>query len=139
MALRGSPMRRMVGNPLGGVLRDLDRRSRPTTRRRNGPREQETPDVLEGLRGSAGSPGPSAQAYAAAVVVTGEDGRARWIYPAPFSGSPTLTALPGGHVPAVPVEEVIAACAVLRVWTLSGSPAPSGVPVHATATPGPDT
>lgn len=141
MAMRGSPMRRVVGNPLGGVLRDLDRRSRPTTRRRGPCEEEPPPVVLEGPRGSEGPPGPPGPAryLAAAVVATGGDGRARWTYPTPFSAPPALTALSSGSGPTVPVvEEITATYAVVRVWTLAGSPTSAGLRVHLTAAPGPE-
>ncbi|HLL36313.1 MAG TPA: hypothetical protein VK545_21075 [Streptomyces sp.] len=130
MTIRGTAGRRVPGNPLAGVLRDPNRRTRTTTRRTNSRGGGEPPTR---------SPGPAAPprppARAAAVVETGEDGRARWEYPRPFGAPPVLTALPAGTGPAVAVlEAATAAYAVVRVWEPDGSPAGAGVRVHLTAT-----
>ncbi|WP_413808105.1 hypothetical protein [Streptomyces sp. OE57] len=149
MASRGGPARRLTGNPLGGMLRDLDRRTRSTTRR-----SRPTPP--------AGQPGEGRQAPlpplpppppvlpsgpVAAVVATGEDGRARWTYPAPLAAPPVLAAVAIDPAPededrtvSVALEEVTAAYAVVRVWrtrprrgTGVSSPVGEGVRVHLTA------
>ena len=129
MTIRGTAGRRVPGNPLAGVLRDLNRRTRATTRR----------TASSSGEAPARSPGPAAPprppARSAAVVETGEDGRARWEYPRPFGAPPVLTALPAGTGPAVAVlEAATAAYAVVRVWGPDGSPAGAGVRVHLTAT-----
>lgn len=138
MAMRGGPSRRLVGNRLGGVLRDLDRQTRRTTRRGRvpGPAEGQ-----EGVQEAAAAPRPPSgpvrapSAVSRAVVRTGEDGRARWPYREPYAVAPVLTALPVGPVPVVPVlEEVAPDHAVVRAWTLHGSPA-AGVELHLTARP----
>lgn len=159
MAMRGSPEYRVAGNPLAGVLRDLSRTSRSTTRggtRRSAPRPAEEaptetvtgPRGPEGPRGPAGPPGA---AWTATVAVTGDDGRARWDYRPPFAGAPVLTAAavdpaPGDDETTVTValEEVTAVYAVVRVWRTrprrgSGvvEPAGAGVSVHLAAMPAP--
>ncbi|WP_148315147.1 hypothetical protein [Streptomyces sp. CCM_MD2014] len=95
-------------------------------------------------------PGPPVAARprtAVAIAVTGEDGRARWTYPVPFTRPPVLTALPVDPAPedeqrtaTVALEEVTPTHAVVRVWRTrarrgSGvsSPAGDGVTVHLAA------
>jgi len=152
MALRGGPSRRMQGNALGGILRDLDRRTRPTGR--GGGKIDPAPPV-EGPRGPRGARGPAGPAGAlpgaATVLITGEDGRARWDYPEPLAATPVLTAVAvdpdpdGGDPVTVTVEGVDEAHAVLRVWWLrprpaSGvvEPAGPGVRVHVVAMTAPE-
>ncbi|MFE6549641.1 hypothetical protein ACFVHS_14780 [Streptomyces sp. NPDC057746] len=142
MGLRGGPTRRLPGNALGGILRDLDRRSRTPSPGRGRRREQEaqTGEQLQPARTAAAVP-------IAAVVVTGEDGRACWTFPAPFALPPVLTALPGDPDPeddertvTATLEEVTTWYAVVRVWRTRPrrghgvtSPAGSGVQVHLVA------
>ncbi len=131
MALRGGPARRMPGNPLGGMLRDLDRRTRTTTRRASRPRSADTlaEAAIEprtgprGERGPAGPPGPPGPSTTTVTVaVTGEDGRARWEFTTPYSQPPVLAALPvdpdpdGDRSVTVTLEEVTTTYAVVRVW-----------------------
>lgn len=124
MAMRGGPARRLVGNPLGGMLRDLDRQARSTTRRRRTPVPGQG-DAVASLVGGVRR----------GVVRTGEDGRARWSYGAPYAGVPVLTALPVGSRPVVCVaEEVTPTYAVVRAWSPRGEPV-GGVEVHLTARP----
>lgn len=61
MANRGGPARKLPGNPLGGVLRDLDRRTRSTTTNRGavGPQGEQGPEGPAGPSGSSGSVGPA--------------------------------------------------------------------------------
>lgn len=145
MALRGGPGRRVQGNPLGGVLRDLDRRSRPRTRRKPAAGPEGAPGQ-PGPRGPAGPPGRDSGA--GAVVVTAEDGRAHWEFPQPFASPPVVTALAVDPDPAgattvlVSLEEVEAGHVVLRVWSTVRRrtpgvvvPAGAGVRVHVTARP----
>jgi hypothetical protein len=140
MAMRGSPARRIVGNPLGSVLSTLDRRTRVAGRRRTPPREQEQPPP-------AVAPVRVAARPAAAVLTTGEDGRARWVFPAPYGVAPAVSAVAVDPAPqdeertvVVALEEVTAWCVVLRVWRTrarrgSGvtEPAGAGVRVHVAA------
>lgn len=140
MALRGGPTRRLPGNPLAGVLRDMERQSRRTTRstgRR--PAQQAAPEAGEGRRGPRGPAGPAGQpgppSTAATVAVTGDDGRVRWEFPAPYPAAPVLGALPAGDVVVVPVlEEVTEAYAVVRLWSPLHGVVGAGVSVHLTAT-----
>jgi len=152
MALRGSPTRRIPGNPLGGILRDVDRRSRSTTRRagRRPAADAAAPPSPgpRGERGPAGPPGPPGPATTAATVATtGDDGRARWTFPAPYPAPPVLTALPVDPDPGddrtvtCALETVTAEYAVVRVWRTRArrghgvaDPAGPGVLVHLTAT-----
>lgn len=153
MALRGGSARRMPGNALGGMLRDLDRRTRTTTRRTGPPRQtdpgpvepREGPRGDRGPAGPAGPPGSSTQAVT--VAVTGEDGRARWEFDETFQAAPVLTALPvdpdpeGDRTVTAALEAVTAAYAVVRVWRTRprrgqgvADPAGPGISVHLTAT-----
>ncbi|MEU6230957.1 hypothetical protein [Streptomyces sp. NPDC047042] len=69
-------------------------------------------------------------------TVTARNGTGCWTYSAPFSGPQTLTPLPCGNGPKAPVvEEATATYTVVRGWSLTGSRAPDGVPVHLTAAP----
>ncbi|MGY3199691.1 hypothetical protein [Streptomyces sp. TE5632] len=139
MAMRGTPARRLVGNPLGGVLRSLDQRTRIAgqTRVSGAPLEEDpAPHV----------PGPVAQpgGLAAAVVATGDDGRAQWVFPAPYGTAPAVSAVavdpePGDDERTVwaALEEVTAWCVVLRVWRSRprrgagvAEPAGPGVRIH---------
>ena len=146
MAVRGSAGTRLQGNARGGILRDLDRRTRSTTKRRGRPAETPTAGP-PGPRGEAGPPGPPGPAAAATVLLTGDGGRARWEYPGAFTRAPVLTAVavcPGeGDGPPVHavLEQVEADFAVLRVWVSrpgAVEPVGAGVRVHVTACPVPD-
>ncbi|MGO4418081.1 hypothetical protein AB4Z54_04775 [Streptomyces sp. MCAF7] len=152
MALRGGPARRMPGNPLGGMLRDLDRRTRTTTRRTGRRPAEDGPTAPgtgpRGERGPTGPPGPpGASTTAATVTTTGEDGRARWDYPEPYATPPILAALPVDPDPdddrtvTAALETVTKAYAVVRVWQTRprrgqgvAAPVGPGVAVHLTAT-----
>ncbi|MFE9127838.1 hypothetical protein ACFYOF_20925 [Streptomyces sp. NPDC007148] len=118
MGLRGGPTRRLPGNALGGMLRDLDRRSRMPSPGRGRRREQEAQEGEPGI-----APRTAAAVPAASVAVTGEDGRARWKFPTPYAAPPVLTALPVDPDPSddertvtVAVEEITTWYAVVRVW-----------------------
>lgn len=149
MAMRGTPARRaaVVGGPLVGVMRELDRRSRSTTRigsrasvgspapDREPPPGPAAPPVAPG----PASPPPRA---AAAVLETTAGGRACWDFPAPFQAPPVVGALlvarGGGQLLTVTLEEVTAERAIVAVWQRRGTkqvPADAGLSVHLTATP----
>ncbi|MDI9829678.1 hypothetical protein [Streptomyces sp. KAU_LT] len=141
MAIRTSPSRTMPGNALGGVLRDLDTRARIAGRRRT------TGLNFEQDPGPEQAPVHQATGPAAAVLTTGEDGRARWEFPAPYGGLPACMAVavdpePGEEERTVVValEEVTTWCLVVRVWRTRGrrgagvaEPAGAGVAVHVSA------
>lgn len=142
MATRGSAARRLPGNPMGGVLRDVSRQAR-TASRTPGPRGAQGPAGAPGEQGPAGPAGPEGPPGqpgpagpqgergpagppgappAAAVVTTGSDGRAVWEFPRPFSVPPVLSALaldpnPGDDRMVTAVLEAVSAThAVVRVW-----------------------
>lgn len=125
MAYRGPASRRLPDNPLGGVLRDLERGGR-----RPGPRG---PQGEHGPQGNQGEPGPAGEAGpagppgpqgpkgdtgpagptgpqglqgpagappATAVVMTSTDGRATWTFPIPFAAPPVVGALAVDPTPA---------------------------------------
>ncbi len=145
MALRGGMSRRVPGNPMASILRDIDRRTRTTTRRARPARPQaeqeDTPaPPAETIRPAV----PVPDVTAAAVVVTGPDGRARWTYPRPTTGPRVVTASPVILAPneglaLVVLEAMTATYVQLRVWcapSASGSafqPAGAGIQVHVIA------
>ncbi|MFD8774465.1 hypothetical protein [Streptomyces sp. NPDC059916] len=130
------------------LLRDIDRRTRSTTRRsRPAVPPQPARDADPGP--VTPRPAPAPPTVAAAVVETGTDGRARWTFPTPFSRPPALAALPVDPNPAddtgtfmATLETVDETYAELRVWrtgvppAVGGiEPAGAGIHVHLTATP----
>jgi hypothetical protein len=132
----------VVGNPLAGVLGHLDQRARIGGRRRtSGPTEEDTPGVPV-LSPVAVPGGP-----VAAVVTTGENGRAVWTFPVAYASPPAVTALavdpaPGDDERTVwaVLEEVGAWYATVRVWQTRprrgagvAAPAGPGVRVHVMA------
>ncbi|MFJ7090340.1 hypothetical protein ACIQWL_08745 [Streptomyces mirabilis] len=142
--MRGSPARRIVGNPLGSVLANLDQRTRVAARRRTTtssvPSEQDPPPAEARPMRVVAWP-------AAAVLVTGEGGRAQWAFPAPYAAAPAVSAVAVDPAPEeddrtvlVALEEVTTWCVVVRVWRTRGrrgtgvaEPAGAGVRVHVTA------
>ncbi|MFJ8852378.1 hypothetical protein [Streptomyces sp. NPDC102437] len=146
MALRGSAARRSPDNPLGGVLRDLDRRTRSMEHQ---PKSTPAPGPT-GPPGDAGPAGPPGPSPAAAVVVTDEDGRATWTLVPELPAPPVISAVAvdperGDGPLTVTAEDVTGAAVTVRVWRtrpvlglglLPAVPAP-GVTVHLTATPPP--
>ncbi|WP_327594715.1 hypothetical protein [Streptomyces chartreusis] len=114
---------------------------------------------VAGRRRTSGTPGEPAQGApaevavrvaarpAAAVLATGEDGRARWEFPAAYRAVPAISAVavdpdPGDEerTVVVAVEEVTTWCLVVRVWRTRArrgagvaEPAGPGVAVHVSA------
>ncbi|WP_405759423.1 hypothetical protein OG234_13115 [Streptomyces sp. NBC_01420] len=143
MAIRTSPGRSIPGNPLGGVLRHLDTRARIAGRTRvtGAPDEGAEPAAQRTVPAQA--PGRAA----GAVLTTGEDGRARWEFPAPYGGVPAVAVVPVDPDPGddertvtAALEEVTAWCVTVRVWRTRArrgtgvvEPAGPGVTVHVTA------
>ncbi|MFD0208953.1 hypothetical protein ACFVH9_07435 [Streptomyces hirsutus] len=142
MAMRGTPARSLVGNPLGGVLRSLDQRTRIAGRTRvSGAPLEEDP--------AAHVPGPvlPPDGPVAEILATGEDGRARWVFPASYGTPPAVSAVavdpePGDDERTVwaALEEVTGWYATVRVWRSrprrgSGvaDPAGAGVQIHVMA------
>lgn len=152
MALRGSATRRSLGPPLVSLLRDIDRRTRTTTRRsRPASPPQPTSVVVKEQEKAAApaAPTPAMPTAAAAVLESGKDGRARWKFPTPYTRPPVITALVVDPAPAdntatvvATLETVSATHAELRAWRTRAAllvgvvePAGPGVRVHVTATP----
>ncbi|WP_405557735.1 hypothetical protein OHV08_28155 [Streptomyces canus] len=146
MAMRGTPARRMVGNPLGGVLRSLDQRARIAGRTRTSGAPLERDPAQEVTRTApVAAPG----GLVAAVLTTGQDGRVTWVFPAPYGGRPAVTATvvdpePGddGRTAWAALEEVTDWSVTVRVWrsrprrgTGVAEPAGPGVAVHMVAVP----
>lgn len=136
MVMRGSAARRLVGNPLGGILQEAHRKARKPTRTTG--RTDDTPPrepVQEPVAAqSAPRPDRPRPLALAVVVVTDEDGRVQWTFSQPLPAPPVLTALPAGTAPVLAVlEQVTTEGAVVRVWTVKGKPA-AGLAVHLTAT-----
>ncbi|MCX4609365.1 hypothetical protein [Streptomyces mirabilis] len=142
MAMRGTPARRVVGNPLGGVLRNLDQRARIAGRSRTAGAPLELDPTPQGV-----APTPPPGGLVAAVVQTGEDGRVQWAFPAAYGARPAVTAIAVDPEPGdgertvwVALEEVTTWCAVVRVWRSRArrgagvaEPAGPGVAVHLVA------
>lgn len=140
MAVRGTPGRRMVGNPLGGILRDLDRRTRMATRRSGkrapgGASEAEPAPAVPGPPGPRGPRGLAGRGVLACVeLVTGEDGRARWDLPDTGGVVPVVSAVCVAEEPSVAtLESVTAGLVVVRVWSVSSGRARVRAVVHLTA------
>ncbi|MFD8820867.1 hypothetical protein ACFV1C_00610 [Streptomyces sp. NPDC059605] len=147
MALRGSAARRTPDNPLGGVLRDLDRRTRSIEHQPKTTPEPGPPGP-PGEPGPVGPAGPPGLAPAAAALVTDDAGRATWTLPVALPVPPVISAVAvaperdDGPL-TVTAEDVTGATVTVRVWRtqpvlglglLPAVPAP-GVTVHLTATP----
>lgn len=139
MAMRGGPARRLVGNPLGGVLRASERAARRPTRRAPAPGPVEvSPELRESVQ--ARPVAVTGAAGAAAVVSTVPGGRAVWC-PDPGLGELVVSAVvagPGGPY-AVSVLEDQPGRVVLQVWELvrhgrgmRWAEAGAGVRVHVT-------
>jgi len=150
MAVRGTPAQGLPDNPLGGVLRDLGRRTRSTTKRRGSPpRVVEGPAGRKGDQGERGPAGKDGTVVTGVVVHTDEEGRAVVELPAVEEGQElVLTALataPGGAGDTLAwavLETLGTELAVLRVWAArplegaaSAAPVGAGVAVHVTAVP----
>jgi hypothetical protein len=151
MALRGSAVRRSPHGALAGMLRDLDRRTRRSRRGRAGPQGPAGPQGEAGPRGPRGGLGMApatvggVRLVGAAVVLTGEDGRAVFAFDPPLDGVPVVVATPIDPSPSatsavsVALEEVTAGRVTVRVWrtrpilglgVLPSLPAGPGVAVH---------
>jgi hypothetical protein len=114
MGTRGSSVRQVPGNPLAGLLRDLQRADRTVT----GP-----------LSGGA------AQTYSVAVM-TDVNGQAVVAFPVAFLQPPIVQLTVASDQPRfATVSGATTTNATLVVWTPAGTPAP-GVTVHVTANEG---
>ncbi|WP_327385081.1 hypothetical protein [Streptomyces sp. NBC_01207] len=147
MAVRGMPTSRIPGNPMAGVLRDLNRAAR-RSRRRPRPEESEsvdgapTPPPRGDRRAAALWSGP-----AATIAATDANGMASWRFPLPFEVPPVIGALPftrgvigRGEALTVSIEDVSPEAVIVRVWRITSDSvlvAPAGVAVHLTAVRGP--
>lgn len=147
MAVRGMPTSRIPGNPMAGVLRDLNRAARRSRRR---PRPEQ-PEPLDGT--PAPRPAESRRAAAlwsgpaATVAVTDANGMASWRFALPFELPPVIGALPvsrgvlgRGEALTVDIQDVSPEAVIVRVWRITSDSvlvAPAGVQVHLTAVRGP--
>ncbi len=146
-SLRGTAARRVVGAPLVGVLRTLHQRTRVAAlaRTSRAPLEKD----LTGQEVTRPTPVAACVVPAAAVLETGEDGRATWSFPETFSGRPVVTAAAVDPEPDddertawATLEQVTSWCFTVRVWCsrpLRGeasvaAPAAEGGAAHLTAT-----
>ncbi|KQW11401.1 hypothetical protein [Streptomyces sp. Root369] len=147
MAMRGTPARRMVGNPLGGVLRSLDQRARIAGRTRTSGAPLERDPAPHDMTRTPPVAAPGG--LVAAVLTTCEDGRVTWVFPALHGGRPAVTATvvdpePGddGRTAWAALEEVTDWSVTVRVWRSRprrgagvAEPAGPGVSVHLMAIP----
>lgn len=110
MAQRGAPHRQLIGNPLGGILRDQERALRTVT----------------GPQG-----GGALTSYAAVVTLNG--GEAAVTFPRAFTTVPVVTATSQG----VPLVCYVASATVtdvtVKAVTIMGAVPPDGVVVHVQA------
>ena len=127
MATRGSAVRRIPGNPLGGVLRATARAARSTTRRSVS---------IPGPQGEAGPQGEcGAPATVVAAALTSDVlGVARWDFE-PMDTVPLLIATPVADVPVFATLREASEChAEFLVWHADGTPW-TGATVHVAAFP----
>lgn len=141
MVLRSSAPYRGNGEPLTGVLRDLERRTRSVQRERPrvpaaerhgppGPQGDPGPAGERGDPGEPGEPGPPGPGVQSTTVTTGADGTAMW-----DAGTGVIVAAtPVGATPTLAAITVTGGAVTVHVWTGDGDPAP-GVTVHLIATP----
>lgn len=111
MAIRNSPMRRVPGNPLAGVLQQTARKARSTSRRSSVP----------GPPGPEGPPGPMPDMVPvlATVLTCDAAGVARAEWP-PLQFPATVVATPVGVAALVTVSEVTATGVALQAWLPDG-------------------
>ncbi|MFF4391430.1 hypothetical protein ACFY0G_32275 [Streptomyces sp. NPDC001552] len=140
MAVRGSATRRVPGNAMAGVLRDLNRQARVMKRRRDpdAPTEpMEPPRPAEPRRAPQLWSGPTAT-----VATTDLFGQVRWDFPLPFEVAPVVSALavadfggPGDAVTAaiLSVDEESVTVQVSIIGPGYVRSAREGVGVHLTA------
>lgn len=122
MAVRNSAVRRIPGNPLGGVLRHTARMARSTTRR--------LPSLPgpEGPQGAEGPPGPAATAVSQALTCD-ETGTATWDLPS-VDGPVWFGVTPVSDVPLIAaLVSQDSTRAVFRAWHCDGTPWP-GATLH---------
>lgn len=123
--------RRVPGNPMASILRDIDRRTRTTTRRARPARPETEEQPAEPAPAQAApKPPPPVVAFA---LVTGEDGGVRVEFVRPFAAPVVVASVIGAGTDVAVVEEVASSHAVVRVVSSSGARAP-GVPVHVIVT-----
>lgn len=147
MATRGGAGRLVTGNPLGGILRDLNRQARRPARRMGTAPVRSPAEGPAKLSTESGTAWPRVACTVATVAVTGEDGRVRVEFATPFARPPALAVVPVDPEPqnddrtvTAAVEEAGSWYAVVRVWrtrprrgTGVAEPAGAGVRVHVTA------
>lgn len=109
MATRGNPARRVPGNPLAGVLHEIQRSSRTARRTSLSP-------VWSG------------------TAEADETGRASVSFTAAFTATPVISVSVLSTAPYLAtVTSASATGAVIAVWNPDGTSAPGGVTVHVTA------
>ncbi|NGO66815.1 hypothetical protein [Streptomyces boncukensis] len=125
--------RRVPGNPMASILRDIDRRTRATTRRARPARPEAEEQPAAPAQAAQAAPKPTPPGVAAFALVTGEDGGARVEFARPFAAPVVVASVIGAGTGVAVVEEVTYRHAVVRVVSSSGTRTPR-VPVHVIVT-----
>lgn len=155
MAIRAGAARRGP-NPLAGVLRNLEHRTRTVQRSSSTQGRRLRSDIAEveaspgpagprGKPGLPGRPGPPGPGTVATVVTSDSEGRATWVFPEALKAVPVVVATPVDPNPAdnttvvATLEKVNDTDVTVRVWRtrpllglglLPMVPAGAGVEVH---------
>ena len=139
MAIRNSRARRVPGNPLGGILRDLSH-SVATLSTRRLPKPYVAPKTAGGT-GSATSVAPAATPVAAPAttyatyVTTSDEGMATFAFEEEMASQPVFAVTPMSATPvSVTVSDVSQTGATFYAWEATGEPVPD-VTLHVVATP----
>ncbi|MBA0053421.1 hypothetical protein E0L36_21850 [Streptomyces sp. AJS327] len=129
--------RRVPGNPMGSILRDIDRRTRTTTRRarpaaRTEPDEQ--PTEPEPVPVQTAPKPPTPWGVAAFTLVTGEDGGVQVEFPRPFASPVVVASVIGSASAVAVVDEVTSSHAYVSVLRGTDARRAPGSSVHVIVT-----
>lgn len=146
MAQRNRAARRIPGNPVASVLRQVLYESRRTTRRGRstvtGTGGSDGSDGSSGDTGAVGPPGPPGppgpagptEILARARVTIGAGGQVVWNYGGPLPSVPFVFTTPvSGSAIFTSVSTVTATSAIILAFVQSGAAAPSGTLVNVVA------
>jgi hypothetical protein len=134
MALRGGRTRRVPGNPMASILRDIDRRTRTPTRRARPARPETDEQHTEPAPAEVAPTPPAPGVVAAFVLVTGEDGGVRVEFPQPFDAPVVVASVIGAASAVAVVEKVTSSHAHVRVLSGPSARRTPGVSVHVIVT-----
>lgn len=131
MATRGSPARRIPGNPLGSLLRVAAQQARSTTRRSVA---VPGPPGAEGVAGPEGQQGVGAAVFT--TLVTDAGGSVTWTFSTPLAATPVIAAVAAATAGVVVTVAAVSPTAVtLATWTVTAGAlvASPSQEVHVTA------